>query len=608
MSLPPNLAELAVSMHHNPGVYALLLGSGLSLSAGIPTAWGIVENLIRQLAVTNGVSPLPEGDALFTWYRDTYSTEASYSDLITRIEPTQAGQHRLLRGYFEQQNADGQLVPHAPSPAHRAIAQLCQAGLLRVIVTTNFDRLLEQALADVHVIPTVISNAQEIPAAPPLVHGGVFILKLHGDYLKDDVRNSVADLEQYPADLQAYLNRILDEFGLIVCGWSGEWDHALRNSILNTPNRRYPLVWSAYREPSAKAKELIDARRGHVVTGLDADSFFNLLEGRVLALRDLHYTPPRDAAALAAEVKRFMANPLRDGARLTDLIERTCDDLKDAIHGEARPPAPDEHGIRRGLEWSVNVSVPLLHVLGAVLKYDRAGTWTATLREALTRIDWDVHMLPFAMTDTERQLRRLPVLLIGLAAAGLGAAYDKPEILTFLQADPYRQPNMLRYSPVEALLRSNSLDDLVRTGDLSKGSMPVRYWAADVLMRELAPYLNPATALEDLRVGELLVALIALDEVVSQRFMETMLNGRAAVTGTQLYRLQPQRGCARLLQLFKPGLEDMQARLGLQQDRRLLAAAYDQAAVAAFNPRYDFGTEGFRAEMAALVSSMSGEA
>ena len=41
---------LASSMHAQPGVYALLLGSGVSTGASIPTGWGIVQNLIERAA------------------------------------------------------------------------------------------------------------------------------------------------------------------------------------------------------------------------------------------------------------------------------------------------------------------------------------------------------------------------------------------------------------------------------------------------------------------------------------------------------------------------------------------------------------------------------
>lgn len=41
---------LATSMHAQPGVYALLLGSGVSSGAGIATGWGVVTTLVREVA------------------------------------------------------------------------------------------------------------------------------------------------------------------------------------------------------------------------------------------------------------------------------------------------------------------------------------------------------------------------------------------------------------------------------------------------------------------------------------------------------------------------------------------------------------------------------
>jgi len=45
-----------------------------------------------------------------------------------------------------------------PSPAHRAIAQLVKDGYIKVIITTNFDRLIERSLNEVGIEPTVIGT------------------------------------------------------------------------------------------------------------------------------------------------------------------------------------------------------------------------------------------------------------------------------------------------------------------------------------------------------------------------------------------------------------------------------------------------------------------
>jgi hypothetical protein len=46
--------QLAFSVYENKGVFAVLLGSGLSRSASIPTGWEITLDLIRRIATAQG--------------------------------------------------------------------------------------------------------------------------------------------------------------------------------------------------------------------------------------------------------------------------------------------------------------------------------------------------------------------------------------------------------------------------------------------------------------------------------------------------------------------------------------------------------------------------
>ena len=49
------ITQLAFSVYENKGVFAVLLGSGLSRSAEIPTGWEITLDLVRRVAVAQGV-------------------------------------------------------------------------------------------------------------------------------------------------------------------------------------------------------------------------------------------------------------------------------------------------------------------------------------------------------------------------------------------------------------------------------------------------------------------------------------------------------------------------------------------------------------------------
>jgi SIR2-like domain len=235
------LTQLAFAVHENKGIYALVLGSGLSRAAGIPTGWEITLDLIRCVAMARGFEEQPDWAA---WYRKEAGKQPNYSTVLAELALSPAERRSILHGYIEPTETDRQEGRKIPTAAHRAIAELVRRGYIRVIVTTNFDRLTDNALRDAGIEPTVIASADALSGAEPITHSACYILKLHGDYKDSRILNTDEELQDYPDEYNRLLDRIFDEYGLIVCGWSGEWDHALRAAFLRAPNRRYSMYWA----------------------------------------------------------------------------------------------------------------------------------------------------------------------------------------------------------------------------------------------------------------------------------------------------------------------------------------------------------------------------
>lgn len=137
--------SLAFSIQANRGVYAVLLGSGVSRAARIPTGWEITLDLVRKLLALHGeVCELdPE-----LWYAAKFGKGADYSDLLDALAKTPAERQQLLRAYWEPSEQEREEGAKRPTAAHRAIAALVAQGFVKVIITTNFDRLMESALVD----------------------------------------------------------------------------------------------------------------------------------------------------------------------------------------------------------------------------------------------------------------------------------------------------------------------------------------------------------------------------------------------------------------------------------------------------------------------------
>ncbi len=265
--------SLAFSMHANPGVYALLVGSGVSRNAKIPTGWEITLDLIHKLAALRKETPDPDAEQ---WYRNTFGKEPDYSDLLDDLCKTPAERQQLLRDYIEPSPDERDEGIKQPTTAHRAIAALAENRLIRVVVTTNFDRLIETALEDAGVTPTVLSTRDQVQGALPLIHTRCCVVKLHGDYLDTRIRNTQAELDSYDAEFNELLDRIFDEFGLIVCGWSAKWDGALCNALSRASSRRFTTYWATHGELTDPAGRLVNQRRAGLIPINDADEFFRV--------------------------------------------------------------------------------------------------------------------------------------------------------------------------------------------------------------------------------------------------------------------------------------------------------------------------------------------
>ena len=269
-SLISPIESLAFSMQANPGVYAVLAGSGVSRAAQIPTGWEITLDLVRRLAAQRGEECARDPEQ---WYRTTFNTEPDYSVLLGALCRTSTERQQLLRGYIEPSAEEREEGIKQPTAGHHAIAALAAQGFVRVVLTTNFDRLLETALDSADVNPVVLSRPDQVHGALPLIHTHCCVVKLHGDYRDPEIRNTRAELEAYDERFDRFLERVFDEFGLVVCGWSAAWDVALRNALSRATSRRFTTYWASQRADEEHAQQLIDHRRAERIRITDADDF-----------------------------------------------------------------------------------------------------------------------------------------------------------------------------------------------------------------------------------------------------------------------------------------------------------------------------------------------
>lgn len=299
-----SLLALAFSIRANPGAYAVLLGAGVSAPSGILTAWGIVEDLIGRVANLVG-QDRPEDPA--TWYQQRYGEAARYENLLQKLAPSPLERQRLLREYFEPADPGSDSSDRKPTRAHRSIAQLVRTGKVRVIVTLNFDRLMEQALRTEGIEPTIIATAADVAAMAPLHTLSCCVVHLHGDYLNPaSMLNTTQELESYAPQMLELLQRIIGDYGLILAGWSGTYDPALVQAIKANYTARYTLTWIEPRSQTPAATEFLTLMNGLLLPA-DADTAFGLLSDSVTALESRRARHPLTPEVAAATAKRELS-------------------------------------------------------------------------------------------------------------------------------------------------------------------------------------------------------------------------------------------------------------------------------------------------------------
>jgi hypothetical protein len=269
------IVSLAVAIAEGPGSYAFFLGSGISRDAGVPTGSKVLGEATAELyRLENETQETPDPDGLTQWLASTDRAGVGYSEVLELIAPDAATRRDYLAKHFEGVQ---------PAETHERLAALAEQGLVKVFVTTNFDRLLEHALQARGIEPTVVTAAEDIASAVPREHAACFVLKPHGDYLQQTIRNTATELADLGAEMSAELKEIFDRYGVVVVGYSGS-DEAITKAMRERRSR-YGFYWVTRGKLAARAAAIVEANGGRIIKRPGAVEFLRDLERRLAVFR-----------------------------------------------------------------------------------------------------------------------------------------------------------------------------------------------------------------------------------------------------------------------------------------------------------------------------------
>lgn len=255
------LVDLVASMPKKDPRYALFLGAGASVSSGIPTAGRLIALWQRRVFLdeTGHQTWRPHYDGEFrdwiatsyTRWRDAWEESygqhpSDYSLLFSYVCPDADAR----QGFIERIIAGCE-----PGPGYVYLAALTLAGYFQTFLTTNFDDLIHDALFRYAGLKPMVCAFDSQVSSIRLQSPRPKIIKLHGDFLFNNMKNVGAEIASLDQNMQDKFERTCESYGLIVVGYSGQ-DQSVMAPIRSMLHQRDRLThgvhWCVYGDPRKK--------------------------------------------------------------------------------------------------------------------------------------------------------------------------------------------------------------------------------------------------------------------------------------------------------------------------------------------------------------------
>ncbi|MDP4267060.1 MAG: SIR2 family protein [Bacteroidota bacterium] len=228
---------------------ALLIGAGVSASAGIP-----LLNDIKGIIETKypGIKNICDQDSFMNYMKELPNDERK----------------KLINWIIEKSKLND---------AHKYIAALIKSGFINRVLTSNFDTLLEKALAEENIFPGIYDiSASENFKMEAVTDRSIFRLYGHKDRIV--ILDSEIQWGEHYNKVKKVIEDTIENQTLIVIGYSGK-DDPVFNHIIKYEKFNNKLFWVGHKEnePTDIVRKTIlkeEENFARYLKGFDADSFF----------------------------------------------------------------------------------------------------------------------------------------------------------------------------------------------------------------------------------------------------------------------------------------------------------------------------------------------
>lgn len=196
--------------------YALLLGAGCSVSSGVRSGSELVDEWRREVfaRLCPGIDYAPQKaiDHLNKNEAAWYNSAKEYSSLFERIYDLP----RQRRMFVEKEVSNKD-----PNLGYAYLTKLVDKGFINTIFTTNFDDLLNESFFRFSQTRPVVCAHDSSISSITVTSQRPKIVKMHGDYLFDDIKSTVRETESLEENTRKKFIEFGRDFGLVVIGYNG---------------------------------------------------------------------------------------------------------------------------------------------------------------------------------------------------------------------------------------------------------------------------------------------------------------------------------------------------------------------------------------------------
>lgn len=284
-------SKLIDVFQERPQSLAWFLGAGASRNAGLPTATDLIWDLKRkyyQKAENQEIAPQDMQSEAVRSKVQTFMDSQGFPPLWADeeyslyFEKIFGEDRERQRRYLIKQLADDQV---ALSLGNRVMGALIAGDYTRVAFTTNFDTVVEKAVAQIGGQALAAYHLEGAGSARRGLDNEEypFYCKLHGDFRYDSIKNLSEDLATQNAELAACLTNAGNRFGFVIAGYSGRDLSVMKlfHDVLQSHNPfPHGLFWTGIGpNPLPAVSELIETAKAKSVLAeyVVVDSFDTLM-------------------------------------------------------------------------------------------------------------------------------------------------------------------------------------------------------------------------------------------------------------------------------------------------------------------------------------------